>query len=656
MLKVLYRYTLIIGVSLFMLTSGLYGQSFQDADFGVIPDSLYQLSPSDAPYVITNKEMDVSFNEEDGSIVAILDHHVRLKVFDKTAREASIVSIPYYYDDNMEQISDISGWTHLPSGNQIALRQSDIRTVNINSRYNIKEFTMPAVSNGAILEYRYKIKRRYIEELPDFFLSHRVPTEAAKLTITYPNYLRYQQLTENYSGSLRNNFVYTDTSSVPKIFTIPQPKPIVTERWMAYDIPATEKEPYITSLDDHRAKLKFMMSEFGIPRQTLDIGWDVVVAKLRKNTNPLAEIRKNSFAHAKGDSIASAHPNADLKEIQNHIFRYLNKRMSFSGAHAPYSSKRGRAVIEGEVANQAAINQALAAMLRGAGIDANPVLVSTRKSGTINKGFPSFYQFNGLMVRSHIEGKTYVMDASFAHSQPGLIPVDMFNDEGLELKPRSFEWFKIEPAHSHFDLQVDVEAKLTAEGTLKGTIVSHQQGYPAQQIRQQRTDGMTDSDIVSRALFDGYADIRLDSVEIQNLNRYKSPVKITAHFEIEDYATSFSNGLEYRPMVVGYRMNNPFGDASRDLPVTLDAPEQLDVSYSIALPSGFSVDDRSQDQSLKMDGGQFRERYNLEPGTLNYNYQIKIGRKNFSPQLFPQLYNLYERWVQLSNSKWLIKR
>ncbi|WP_138430525.1 DUF3857 domain-containing protein [Fodinibius saliphilus] len=656
MFTVLYRYTVIIGVSLLVLTSSLYAQQFQDADFGVIPDSLYHLSSSGAPYTITNKEMDVSFEEKGGSIVATLEHHVRLKVFDKTAREASIISIPYYYDNNMERISDISGWTHLPSGNQIALRQDDIRTVNINSRYNVKEFTMPTVVDGAILEYRYTIERRYIEELPDFFLSHPVPTEAAKLTITYPNYLRYKQLTENYSGSVDNSFVYTDTSSVPKIFTIPQPKPIVTERWMAYDIPATEKEPYITSLDDHRAKFKFMMSEFGIPRQTLDIGWDVVVAKLRKNTNPLTEIRKNSYAHAKGDSIAKAHTGNNAKEIQNHVFRYLNERMSFSGAHSPYSNTRSRAVLAGEVADQAAINQTLVAMLRGAGIKAFPVLVSTRKSGAINKSFPSFYQFNAQMVRSHIEGQTYVMDASFSHSQPGLIPVDMYNDEGLEFKTRSFEWFKIAPNKSRFDIEVDVEAQLTSQGTLRGTIISHQKGYPTQQIRRQRTDGMNDADIVSRALFDGYGDIKLDSVSIRNLNEYDRSAEISARFEIEDYATSFSNGLEYRPMIVGYRMSNPFGDASRDLPVTLDAPEKLNVSYSITLPSGFSVEGIRRDQSLSMDGAEFSELYKLEPEQLNYSYQININRKDFSVQLFPQLYNLYSRWVQLSNSKWLIKR
>ncbi len=659
MLRFLLRYVVIVFLLLGTFLSDGFAQKFQDAEFGEIPDSLFTLSaPADFPdakYMITNKEIDVSFTEEDGSIVAILDHHVRLKIFDQSAREASIISIPYYFDNDMEQISDIRGWTHWSSGQQEALQQGDIRTVNINSRYNVKEFTMPSVIDGAVLEYRYTIKRRYIEELPDFFLSHRVPTAAAKLTITYPKYLRYKKFTENYSSDLQNDFVYTDTSSVPKIFTIPQPPPVVTERWMAYDIAPTKEEPFITSLNDHRARLKFLMNQFGNPRQTLDISWEVVVAKLRRKTNPLEVIRKNETAQAKGDSIGQALSNASPKMVQDSIFRYLNRRVNFSGAHSPYSTTNDEQVLEGDPADQAAINQTLTAMLWGAGIEAHPVLSSTRESGTIDKNFPSFYQFNAQMVRTRINGESYLLDASFPHSQPGLIPVEMYNDQGLELRPKSFSWFDIAPAQSSFDIDVDLDAELASDGDLSGTISSRQRGYPVQQMRQQRADGMPDSEIISRALFDGYTNLQLDSVQIRNLDDYENPVEISAHFSIENYATSFTDGLEFRPMIVGYRMENPFEDENRTLPVTLDAPEQLDVSYTIDLPSGFSIEAGKQNRLMELPGAEFRERYDIQSGTLNYEYNINIAQKEFSTDLFPQLYNLYNRWVELSNATWLIE-
>lgn len=659
MITSLLRITALIAAILWMPVAGIHAQDLLDARFGSIPDSLYSMQPPadnpDAPYIITNKELDVSFRETEQSIVAVLEYHVRKKVFDASAREAAVVAIPYYFDNNMEHIVNIQAYTHLPSGRRVSISESDIRTININSRYNVKEFTMPQVKKGAVVEYRYVIQRRYIEELPDFFLAHQVPTAAAKLTITYPEYLRYQPFVENYSGKIHHDFVYTDTSTVPKIFTIPQPKPIITERWMAYDIPSVEDEVFISSLDDYRARLKFLLSEFGIPRQQLENSWEVVVARIREKTNPWWAIRSNNLAKEKGDSIASVLSTQPPKVIQDSIFQFLNQRVNYSGAHTPYSLDRDRGVIAGQPSDQAAINQTLISMLRGAGIEARPVLISTRQSGQINMDFPSFHQFNGQLVQSTIGGETYLMDASFPHSQPGLIPVDAFNGRGLVIGQDSFEWIDLQPAKSAFDIQVTIDAQLQSNGTLVGKVNAQQGGYPARLIRQQRIDGKSDADILKQVLFDGYPQMAVDSVQITNINNYDEPVEIAAQFKIENYATSFTDGLKFRPMIVGYQRQNPFKDTLRQHPITLDAPEHLDLSYSISLPPGFSAPERKQDQTFSIPDARFREVYQNDGDSLNYEYQINIGRKNFSTEFFPQLYKLYQRWVQLSNTAWLIK-
>ena len=644
--------------TVFILLLGLGGISAQnvpDAEFGNIPDSLFQMQqPHDTPYRITNKELNVSFREADESIVAILEHHIRIKVFDDSVREASVVAIPYYFENDMERITFLEAYTYLPSGERAALSKQDIRTININSRYSVKEFAMPAVEDGAVIEYRYTIERRYIEELPDFYLSHRVPTDNAKLTITYPKYLRYQSYTENFDGTITHDVVYTDTSSVPKVFTIPQPQPIVTERWMVRDIPAVKEEAYISTLDDYRGKIKFLLSEFGIPRQKLENNWEVVVARIRDKTDPWESINRNEVARAAGDSIAAALGAMPESQLQDSIYHYLNKRVNFSGQHTAFSQTSGKEVLEGEPSSQAAINQMLVAMLRAADIDAHPVLISTRKSGKINMDFPSFYQFNGLMIRSEISEKSYLMDAGFPHSQPGLIPVDTYGSRGLVLKKDGYEWIDINPDKSLFDIQVQIDGRLERNGTLSGTVESLQQGYPAQIIRQQKADGMSDSEILRQTLFDGYPRMSVSNVEVNNAQKYGRPIVLSADFEIENYATSFTDGLNFSPMVVGYRNENPFSGPDRNLPITLDAPEKLELSYSIELPQGYSVavDD---DRTIMFSGAEFVERYDHTTGQLNYRYQINIDQRNFSADYFPSLYKLYNRWVELSNSPWLVE-
>ncbi|HLR33507.1 MAG TPA: DUF3857 domain-containing protein, partial [Fodinibius sp.] len=628
-----------------------------DATFGIIPDSLFRMQASagdpGVPYMVTNKEVDISFQEREGRIIAVARHHVRLKVYDASTRAASMVSVPYYDQDNMEQISNIRGYTHLPSGKRVPLEANTIKTIDINGRHKVKEFTLPAVEDGAVLEYSYVIHRRYIEELPDFYISQKVPTSNAKVTITYPQYLRYESVVENYDQPLQHDFTYTDTSSVPKIFTLPRPDPVITERWIATDIPPVEEEPFISSVNDYRGKIKFILKAFGLPRQQLDISWEVVVAKLRRDANPWSRVKEYGRAKALGDSIADVHPEIPQRALQDTIYRYLNQRVSFSGSHAPYSNLADTVVLSGKPADQAAINQTLLAMLRGAGIEANPLLTSTRSSGRINREFPSFYQFTALAIQSEVEGETYTMDASFPYSQPGLIPVEMNNGEGLLLREDTFSWVPLQTAENGVNIRVQVDGQLQADGTLTGEIVSRQHGYPAQLIRRQKADGRSDAEILKQTLFDGYAQMSIDHITINRLHSYADPVEIRAEFRIENYATSFSDGLRFRPMLVGYRMENPFRNDERSLPVTLKAPEHLRVSYNISLPQGFGMENGSENHAVQMSGAAFEESYNMQPGMLAYEYKIDISRQNFAVEQFNQLYRLYERWVELSNSHWM---
>lgn len=629
-----------------------------DAEFGQIPDSLYSMEEyapyPDAPFIYTIKELEVNFENDENAIVALLDYYVRIKVFDASAREASIVAIPYYFERGIEEVENIRAATHTQEGDEVPLQDDSIRRININSRYNVIEFTMPQVEDGAILEYSYRVRRRYIEELPDFYLTNQAPTDLAKVTITYPGYLRYDTIEENFEGQVNRFTQEIDTSSAAKIFTIPQPDPILKETYIARDIPAIEEEAYISSIDDYRGKLKFKLSEFGIPRQKLENSWNLVVAELRRNQNVLAIAEKNTRAKALGRKIDTLFDSK--KAAQDSIFRNINRTANFSGIKSPYSEVTDSIVLSGEPVNQAAINQTLLAMLQGAGIEAYPLLISTRQFGQINKSFPSFFQFNGQLTYSIINGETYFMDASFPHSQPNLIPVDTYNETGLLLKPKGYEWKDIVPDKSLFAIDIKVDAILDRQGNLSGKIQAESSGYPAQVVRQRYSNGQPVQEIFRKAVFDGYTSAGISNLRFENYRSFEEPISFESDFDLEGYATSYTDGLQFRPMVVGYLMSNPFNEPSRELPVTLDAPEKLDLVYEIDIPSGFSIQQGSQNRTIELPGASLTESYKFDGGTLRYEFHIDISRKRFEPELYPQLLNLYERWVELSNSSWRIRR
>ena len=175
--------------------------------FGDIPDEEFYHEPDHSfPFEYLRKQSFVRLPETGRNLVAVIDYLVRIKIFSDDPfdfAEAAMVGIPFYFADDIERIVNLEGITHQPDGTRRYLHRNDTRIVDLNSRYKILEFEMPDVKQGSIIEYKYTLERRYIEELPDFHFSHRVPTRQASLYLQNSNFARYETVQENVEFDLK---------------------------------------------------------------------------------------------------------------------------------------------------------------------------------------------------------------------------------------------------------------------------------------------------------------------------------------------------------------------------------------------------------------------------------------------------------------------
>lgn len=627
-------------------------------DFGTVSDTDLSLEPDhDFPYEYLMKNTSIHFREEDGSIEAVINHLVRIKIYTDDPldiAEASLVGIPFYFADNMEQVENVEGFTHQPDGNRLSLDRSTETISEINSRYRFLEFEMPEPTQGSVLEYKYTVVRRYIEELPDFYFAHRVPTRNARMTLQNQNFLRYNTITQNIDFDVEYREEFIDNSGVPLVFSYSRPEPVKVQTWESDNVPPVNLSAYISSVDDIRGKLKFQISEFGVPRQPLENSWEYVAAQIRRNSNPDRIVEKQTDLLELGSKIKDF--KQDPYATQDSIFKHVNRRATYNGLSAVFTGDELSHILEGEPANQAEINMVLLTMLRGAGISAKPMFISGREFGRINESFPSLYQFNRVLVYSMIDEEAFFMDASFSQSRPNLIPVESYSEKGFVLDEEGFKWVDIRPEESVFDMTILLEADLTEIGGLMGTITASTRGYPSQQIMKDLEAGDLKSEIIKSTFFEAYPDIVISNSEITSTEKKNSTLRIEADFELPEYATSFSDGFEYRPMIVGYLFDNPFESATRRVPITLDAPENLVIQYRVTLPGGYSVEADSQTRTIQLNGAELSERYLSRGNELQYSFEIDIAQKDFPASRYSQLRQMYQRWVELSNENWFITK
>lgn len=626
--------------------------------YGNIPDSLLQMKTytpdPDANYFYAYKGLDIRFLVIGNSIEAQLKYLVRIKVLNTEGGKASVVDIPYYFKNNIEAVKAIRGETIRPDGTRISLDTTSIRTISVNSRVKLKEFTLPDPTPGSVLEYAYTINRKYIEELPDFYFMNTAPTVYSLVRLINSKYIRYDATPVNMKQPPHHIRQTIDTSSVHLIFTQPHPPPVVIDNWYEFNVPALHKEPYITSLDDYRWKMKFIWKEFGNPRQELEKSWDIVAAEIRKRHGLEDNMSKYKNLLNIGKRFSSMGP--DSAAIQDSIFRYVNRKVTYNTNNSVFSTRDLTGVLAGKPADQSAINQVLIMILRGAGFKANPLLISTRDWGKILTNFPTVYQFNGLIAYTHVEGKDYFMDASTPHSVPNLLPVPDINGSGFLLTMKNYRWVTISPSRSVFNMKINLTCRLTADGTLSGHVQASHEGYLAQQLRNEKDKPKSYFDIVQQDLFGRYMKPEIDSIQIKNLNDYSKPVLINAHFKINNYAVSYQSGLELAPLVVGYLQKNPFGSNQRSLPITLQAPEELTVHFRMKLPEGYGMKHEQNNVSINIPGAYLLFKTSVRNRELTYDFSVGVNRKKFGTDLFPQLINMYQKWVELSHTQIFVNK
>jgi hypothetical protein len=366
------------------------------------------------------KEEQIDFFEAEGSVEVVHRRHQVMKLGSENPY-SRIVNLPFYAKDSIEQVVDLRGITHKANGNRVVLDTSLTRIIDLNDRYQSLEFVMPAADSGDVIEFAYSLRRRFIEELPDFMLQESVPVEIAQLQINYPSFVRYAVQAVNTEGlDLCYLRVQQDTSSVPPVFVYRRPPLKTVDYWVAKNIPALPEEKLAGNLDDLKARLVMKMSEFGRPRQPLEISWEVVLAQYRKEQRifKIKENWKNTLSDSLKNTWLALNERARILAVFQHINDQVRLERPFSAIPKFVDQVKD---VPNELWNQADINLKLIAWLEVVGIQADIVVAPIESVGSMRIGFPSPFKLNSMVALIRFNNKPVWLDASIPSSAPNLL-------------------------------------------------------------------------------------------------------------------------------------------------------------------------------------------------------------------------------------------
>ena len=374
--------------------------------------------------------------------------HKRIKIFNKNETQNAEVSIPYYVDKSgkSEIIKSIKAITYNSKNGRLtteSVRPSAIYEEKINDHWYNKKFVFPNVQDGSILEFTYILETPFHFNLPDWEFQGKIPTlysEYEVNMIPFYNYIYYVQgisefdYENSYVAKEKRTWGTVSKSYGRRIGNGVEFQDYV-HTYVLKNIPAFKDETYISSINDYIIKMEFQLAKFNSPQGgTTDVisTWPALSKSLFKH-DKFGKYLRNSSRFAKkiiNDELNLVGLSENLKAKK--IIEYVKNNFEWNGYNSKYTSQTIKNFSLKKIGNAADINLFMIALLNEAGIDTQPVILSTRNYGKIPLDYPFDHFTNYVIALVNLDAP--ILADGTENSLPfNMIPIRCVNEKALVL-------------------------------------------------------------------------------------------------------------------------------------------------------------------------------------------------------------------------------
>lgn len=598
------------------------------------------------------------------------DRTVRIKIFKKEGYRWADFSIPLYQSaSDKEKITNIKGVTYtLESGKieESKLKNEGIFEENKNDYIVARKFSLPNIKEGCVIEVSYTIVSDFLFNFQDWQFQSFIPTQWSEYRAAFPEFFHYEKYMTGYislsinetkerlehytikyevvdsglgRGNYRGNYMLKSNSKV--------------HRWVANDVPAFKEEPHLSSYRDYISKINFELSHIKYENEPIKriIGsWADLNTSFIQSDHFGSAIDGSGFLNKITEEITSGMKTPQEK-IES-IYNYVKLNVVWDGRYRMFLDDDFKKILEERKGSSAEINLMLVAMLQKVGINANPVIISTRDNGFIREMTPISSQFNYVICQAIVDGKSILLDATDRMLPIHILPERCLNGRGFIISKQTPGWIELSAPKSKNSASANV--MLTPEGQLKGKIAISNDGYFGYSKRKEYfTKGKEEyiKDFAHQMSWE------IENSEFENMENLGYAVKENYEFIYQD---NFGNAdvLYINPILYMRQAENPFKLETRLYPV--DYGNGLDQTFicRLTVPEGFQTEELPASKVFALPNNAGKYVYSIQQtgNIINITSMFSINQPLFTQEAYPSLREFYNLVVAKQAEQIVLKR
>lgn len=582
--------------------------------------------------------------------------HTRARILNKNAFDLANFSVPLYgQNGSIDVLEDLKATTYVLENNKVVpykLDKGSIYEEKTTKNVTLKKFALPQIKEGCIIDVEYEVKSIFGGNLNGWEFQRGYPVLWSKYELSVPVVFDfivlasgYHPFTINKHEERNENYSFAGNVFSSKVFDY---------TWAMENVPAIKEEAYTYTLDNHLSRIEFQLRKIAIPNrpvQNVLTNWNLACENLYKDTKFGLELNGGSWME---DILKKELSGATSQtEKAQRIFTYIRNNYSCTGENSIWMSNSMKKCSQIKTGNVADINLLLTAFLKTAGLEASPVIISTRDNGKAVDLYPMIDKYNYVVAAVFVDGNRVLLDASNNKVGFGTLPLTCYNGAARIINAGNSEYLDLSADSVLENSNTTVFIVNDENDGIKGSYSCNFGKYESQLLREKIAKTSID-EFLKETKKEVPSSITFVAATIDSLKNYDEPVGFKY-----DFKCKLKEDLVYfNPSINTDFKENLFKSASRNYPVEMPYTYNKNYVFTMQIPKGYVIDEVPQSSRILFneDEGKFEYLVSHDANMIQISSTVKLNKTQFLPEDYPSLRDFYSYVIKKQNEKIVFKK
>ncbi|MEO6455137.1 MAG: DUF3857 domain-containing protein [Ginsengibacter sp.] len=576
------------------------------------------------------KLFDVAYGSYNDSYNLITTRRIRFKILKEKGINEANIEIHYVSKDDFESITSVRGITYTRAGTgEISLKELDKKAVfrqKLNERFSVLKFTLPNVKVGTIVDYEYTTTAKNYNGLDDWYFQSDMPTVLSRYHLTMIPTAEFAYVVHKSSDIPVK--ISSDKSSGSTMFEMKNIGGLRYEPFMdaAKNYLHYVEFQYSGSLSRSGSKINYMTTWKESARELLS--GDYFGRQIERKLSGSDEI------------IAKANTFSTSYDKIKFIYEYVKNSFSWNNINSKFANDGINDVWANKKGTSGEINIVLINLLKQAGLQVDPMLVSERDHGKVNTDYPIIDQFNKVVAYVQTDNKKFILDATSNYTPVNIIPFEVLNTNAFIVNNKKPEVIKLTEAKSSSNF-INIYSNISKDGMVNGYTTINSFNYAKVERLE---DYMKSKEKFQHDYFEkDYAEINIDSLVLSNTEtdslglqqqfKFTMPATVSGDYKLVN--VNLFSGLVKNPFTLENRFSNvDFGCTRKtDINAVFEFPDDMKPEE---MPKNVQL--VTPDKSIK-----FLRIASLTDNTITIQISLTINQTVFTAEEYPMLKEFYKK-------------